>query len=69
MLLKSVPSMGSYEFESALGIGSNRDTSAYFTEGVCSLIDLDIKMVVFEETKCQSHAADSSANNGDADRV
>lgn len=52
MLLKSVPCMGSYEFESALSVGSNCDTSAYFTESVCGFKDLDIDMVIFEETKC-----------------
>lgn len=52
MLLESVPSMGSYEFESALGIRSNGDASTYFAKGVCSFVDLDIDVFMLEETKC-----------------
>ena len=58
--------MGSYEFESALGVGSDSDTGAYLSKGVCSFVDLDIDVVVFEETECQRQASDASADNGDA---
>ena len=44
--------MGSYEFESALGVGSDSDTGAYLSKGVCSFVDLNIDVVVFEETEC-----------------
>ncbi len=51
VLRESVPSTGPKEFESALAVGCNSDTSAYFTKGVCGFVNLDIDMVVLEETK------------------
>ena len=52
MLLERFPSVGSYEFESALGVGSDSDTRAYLSKGRCGFIDLDVDVIVFEETEC-----------------
>lgn len=52
MLFKSVPSMRSYESEGALRIDCNPDASANFTEGGRSFVDLDIDVIILEETKC-----------------
>lgn len=53
MLLEGVPSMRSNEFESAFGVWPNSNASAYFAKGVCSFVDVDINVVVLEETECQ----------------
>lgn len=52
MFLESVPSMGPYESESALGVDSKSNASTYFTKGVCGFVDLDVDVVILEETKC-----------------
>ena len=52
VLLECVIGMGSNELESFLGVESDSNTSAYFPKGVCGFVDLDIDMVVLEETKC-----------------
>lgn len=52
MLVESVPCMGSYEFESALAVGPNSDTGAYFTKSGCGFIDLDVDVLILEEAKC-----------------
>lgn len=44
--------MGSYEFESTLGIESKSDASAYFAKGMRGFINLDVDVVILEETKC-----------------
>ena len=51
MLFEGVPRMRSNKFEGALGVGSDCNSSAYLAKGVRSFVDLDIYMVVLEETK------------------
>ena len=43
--------MGSYEFESALGVDSKGNASTYFPKGVRGFIDLDVDVVILEKTK------------------
>ena len=51
VLLESAPCMGSYEFESALGVDSKGNASTYFPKGVRGFIDLDVDVVILEKTK------------------
>lgn len=44
--------MGSYELESALGVDPKGNASAYLAKRVGSFVDLDIDVVILEETKC-----------------
>lgn len=44
--------MGSYELKSALGVDSEGNASAYLTKRVGGFIDLDIDVLILEETKC-----------------
>ena len=46
MLLERIPRVGSYEFESALGVGPDRDTGAYLSKGRCGFVDLDVDVIM-----------------------
>ncbi len=52
MLFESFPSMASYEFQGALGVGTKSHTGTYFSKGVCGFIYLHVDVVILEETKC-----------------
>ena len=51
MLLERFPSVGPYDFESALGIGPDSDTGAYLSKGRCGFVDLDVNVMIFQETE------------------
>ena len=51
MLLERVPRVRPDEFERSLGVDPDGDPGAYFPKGGRGLVDLDVEMVILEETE------------------
>lgn len=67
MFVISGSSLGPYESQRLLGIGSEADPGADFSKGGRGFVDLDVDVGVFEKGEGGAETTDATADDGDAE--